>query len=381
MSLYRETYYPDLQTKAYLNHAAVSPLNRGAQKAMQALIERYVVSGSEAWTEGFRYRTEARENIARLIGAEPDQIGMIQNTSTGLMMVAQEFPWQAGDRLVLVEGEFPGNVVPWLVAARENGVVVDWVSPEDVASGSARMLEALRARPKLLAVSWVQYQTGLTQSLVRLCEYRAQFDVQICVDGIQGLGALTMDLAQTPLDYFVCGGHKWLLGPEGTGFIYVRPDRLEAMQPKMVSWLSQDDPISFLFKGPGWVDYQKPFRQNVDRIEMASMSNVLFAGMAESTGIFHQVGPAEVSRKVLALADHARAGLKKAGMPFAENRAEAGIVSIPLEAETLTACVKAMQREGITVGSPDGHLRIAPHFYNQVEEIDAAIGVLKQHRS
>ena len=379
--MFRQKYYPNLQTKAYLNHAAVSPVNRGAQMAMQALIEKYAVGGSKAWTEGFRYRTRARENIAKMIGAQPDQIGMIQNTSTGLMMVAQEFPWQPGDRLVLVKGEFPGNVVPWLVAAREKGVVVDWVTPSDVATGSDRMLEVLRAKPKLMSVSWVQYQTGLTQSLTRLCEYREQFGVQICVDGIQGMGALTVNLVETPLDYLVSGGHKWLLGPEGTGFTYIRPDRLGAMQPKMVSWLSQEDPIEFLFRGSGWVDYQKPFRENADRIEMASMSNVLFAGMAESTDIFHDVGVAEVSSRILDLANHARASLREAGIAFADERSEAGIVSIPMEAERLATCVRAMAQADITVGSPDGHLRLAPHFYNQPEEIDAAIEVLKRHRS
>lgn len=374
--MYRAQYYPQLETKIYLNHAAVSPLNDPAQKAMKALIDRYVTAGSKAWTEGFQYREQARKNIAALINAAPEDIGLTQNTSTGLMMIAQEFPWEKGDRLVLVKGEFPGNVSPWLVAAQGFELEVDWLSPEDIANQTQAFHTVMAKGPKLLAISWVQYQTGFTQSLVQLSKLRETYGIQICVDGIQGIGALVMDLEKTPLDYVVCGGHKWLLGPEGTGFVYVHPDRMASLQPKLVSWLSQEDPISFLFKGSGWVDYQKPYRKNADRIEMASMSNVLYAGMAASTGIFGEVGKEKVASRITELATFARELLNKKGIPHASDHALAGIVSIPMSDERLAACIDAFEKADISIASPDGHLRIAPHFYNQEKEIEAAVTLL-----
>jgi len=379
--LYRKTYYPELKTQTYLNHAAVSPLSAQAQKAMQFLIQRYVEEGSKAWTEGFGYRTAARENIAKLISVDASSVGMTQNTSTGLMMVAQEFPWNKGDGLVLLEGEFPGNIVPWLVAARQHQLEVHWLRPEDIATGSARLLQVMQKKPRLMALSWVQYQTGFTLSLARLSQLRSDYPLQICLDGIQGIGALPMDLQETPLDYVVCGGHKWLLGPEGTGFIHIHPGRMGSMTPSMVSWLSQEDPISFLFKGPGWVDYDKAFRAEASRIEGASMSNVLFAGMAESTAIFHQVGKDQVSKRVLYLAEFAREGLRSRKIPFADNQSKAGIVSIPFTAEVLARHIKAFQEEDIAVGSPDGHLRIAPHFHNNEEDIERALYLLERLRT
>ena len=130
-----------------------------------------------------------------------------------MVTIAEEYPWEKGDRIVLIKGEFPTNVVPWLNAAKRNDVAVDWVELEDVLEESPAFKAAVTAKTRLLAVSWVQFQTGKITPLAHLSHLRAKYNLHICVDAIQGLGPLRMNLAETPLDFVVTGGHKWLMSP------------------------------------------------------------------------------------------------------------------------------------------------------------------------
>ena len=365
---HRQTYFPDLEVPAYLNHAAIAPLNRRAREAMVAMADRYAREGVAAWPVGNAAREQLRGRLASLVDADEHQIGLVSNTSHGLNLVALELPWQRGDRLVLIEGEFPGNIVPWQNAARRFGLEILWLTLDDLLEETAALHRVIEARPKLLAISWVQFQTGRAVSMARLAELRRRTGIQICVDAIQGLGPLTVDLAATPVDYFVAGAHKWLLATEGAGFVYVHPERMPELVPTFGGWLSLEDPVRFLFDGAGLMDYDRPNRLEPSRYEMGTMNAPGFAAMNESIGILLEVGPAEVSRLIRANAAYLVDGLADRGVHAVS--ADAGIVSFPLPAETLRNAVRELGARGISVASPDGHLRAAPHFYNSRAELD-----------
>ncbi len=361
--------FPNLEYKAYINHASISPLNIRASAAMNALMDRFARVGLNAWKEGAACRKRVREKIGKLIGCSGYHIGLTQNTSHGLVLVANEFPWREGDSLVLLEGEFPGNVAPWLAAARRHSLRVIWLKPLDLLQETAAFKAAMAQKPRLMAVSWVQYQTGYVTPLSLLSRLRDDFNIKICADVIQGLGPLTMNLEDTPLDFVVSGGHKWLLSPEGTGFVYIHPKIMKTMEPALVSWLSQEDPVSFLTRGGGFVDYQKPFRADAQRVEMGTMNNFGYAGMEASLDLYHEVGPAEVSRLILERAGQCRDGLQSLGVETVGKSPYSGNVSFKLKSEALVEAARYLDDKGIGVSTPDGHLRVSAHFFNSEKDI------------
>ena len=370
--------FPRLAYPTYLNHAAISPINRRVTEAVNRLMDDYARRGVHAWPEGNAIRDRLREKLARLIQARPTDLALIQNTTHGLSLVANEYPWQKGDRLVLCRSEFPGNIVPWLNAAARFELEVLWLDPSDIILRTQAFSDAMAQGPRLLAISWVQFQSGLTQDLAQLSALRSEFGVHIALDAIQGLGPLRMKLDEHPLDFVICGGHKWLLSPEGTGFLYVHPERIVTMRPSMVGWLSQEDPVSFLFKGSGYVDYEKPVRQETGRYEWATMNSLGYAGMEASIDLYLEVGAETISKTVTDLAGYCRNGLIERGYQPVTEHCHAGITSIPLPSEQLRARFKQLDDAGIVVSTPDGHLRCSAHFYNDRNDIDRYLDVMAQ---
>ncbi len=366
----KQELFPHLEYQTYINHAAMSPLSTRAMTAMEHLMGRFARLGVSAWKEGGACRARVREKLAQLIGADAGDIGLIQNTSHGILVVANEYPWREGDRILLFRGEFPGNVMPWLATAARRRLEVIWLDLDDLHTRNEAFQQAMARRPRLMAISWVQYQTGLTQSLAFLSRLRAEHGIHICLDAIQGLGPLVMNLRHTPLDFVVCGGHKWLMSPEGTGFLFIHPEHVPAMDPLLVSWLSQEDPVSFLFKGDGYVDYAKPFRSETERVEMATMNNIGIAGMETGIDLLLEVGPEKVQDSVLALAHRCRQGLKALGVKTEDTRAYAGNVSFKLPPDRLKIYFRELEDAGILVSTPDGRLRVSAHFYNDEGDID-----------
>ncbi len=362
--------FPDLQFEAYLNHASVSPLNARAAAAMNRMMRRYAQAGVMAWGDSVACRDRLREKLATLTGADAGDIGLVSNTSQGLQIAAQEYPWREGDRLILLRGEFPGNIVPWLQAAKRFRLQPIWLDPDDLANRTAAFEAAMAQKPRLIAVSWVQYQTGAVQPLAQLSALRADYGVHICVDAIQGLGPLTLDLAKTPVDFICGGGHKWLMSPEGTGWLYIHPDRIGEMNPTLAGWLSQENPIDFLVDGEGLVDYEKPMRREANRVEGATMNSFGFAGMEASVDLFLELGPAWVAQSVARLADLCRQGLRELGAAPFTRRADAGIVSFKPPPGEIRRFARSLATRGVIVATPDGWLRVSPHFYNRERDIE-----------
>ena len=375
---WKQTFFPDLVHASYLNHAAIAPLSTRVTAAMRDVMAAYVAKGSMAWPEGFDSRDRLREKLAQLIHCRAIDIGLVSNTTHGLMVVANEFPWQPGDALVLIKGEFPGNVVPWLAAAKAFGVRVIWLTLDDLLTQSPAFHDAVAANARLIAVSWVQYQTGRVMPLQVLSQLRQTYGVQVCVDAIQGLGPLTMDLTETPVDYVACGGHKWLLGAEGAGFLYVHPQRMAELEPRFAGWISQEQPFDFLMKGGGLVDYHRDIRKEANRYEMGTMNTLGFAGLGASIAMILEVGPELISERVLALAQYCRDGLRELGLTVFEQGATSGNASFLAPEGRIEALFHGLKDRGVIISSPDGYIRAAPHFYNDEADIQRYLDALRE---
>src|SRR5581483_4040865 len=223
---YREQF-PVTNNLIYLNHAAVAPLPRCAALAMQTLAEDDLQYGSlhyDRWLDAY---DGLRVAAARLIGAHRGEIAIVKNTSEGIATVANGFDWHPGDRIVAFREEFPANFFPWQLLETHR-CYVEWLSVHD----HLDVIDRACAGARLLAISFVQYLSGFRADLNAIGEICRKHGCFFFVDAIQGMGAFPLDVNAAHIDALAADGHKWLLGPEGCGILYIRKDRQDSIFPR-----------------------------------------------------------------------------------------------------------------------------------------------------
>ncbi|HEY8377017.1 MAG TPA: aminotransferase class V-fold PLP-dependent enzyme [Nannocystis sp.] len=382
--------FPDLQPRAYLNHAAVSPWSSPVRAAVEAVARDYAHYGAGAILPWIAQRSRLRATIAGLIGAEPNDIALISNTTRGVTDVALCMSWKPGDRVLLFQGEFPANVTPWQQAAELFGLSIEMLPLEDFARSHAEGLAVLRAAlqqspVRLVAVSAVQFQSGLRMPLAAMADLCHEAGAVLFVDGIQAVGAVPLDVRGARVDFLAVGGHKWMMGCEGLGFLYVRPERLAELRPRVAGWLSHEDGLRFLLEGAGHLRYDRPIRRRADFVEGGATSTVGCAALEAALGLITQLGPAEIFAHVQAYLDALEAGLVDRGfvsLRAREPAARSCILSVlPPNPGDVLGLQRELAERGVACSTPDGLLRFAPHWPNHIDEVpfvlaavDAALG-------
>ena len=203
----------------YLNHAAVSPWPSRTAAAVASFAEENRQRGAQHYPQWLVVEQRLRERLQRLIGARSvDEIALLKNTSEGLSVIAHGLDWRVGDNVIIPAQEFPSNRIVWESLA-EYGVEVRAVDISTASDPESALLQQIDARTRLISVSAVQYDTGLRLDLNRLGRACEDAEVLYCVDAIQSLGALPLNVRSIRADFVVADGHKWLLGPEGSGVV------------------------------------------------------------------------------------------------------------------------------------------------------------------
>lgn len=356
----------------FLDHAAVAPLSLPAQQAMLEWMTDQAENGVVNSSRWSRRIEQVRRLAARLLGAETDEIAFAKNTSEGLGFVAEGFPWREGDNVVTVEGEYPSNVYPWMNLARR-GVQLRRVSTRQGCVVADDLREALDGRTRLVTISFVEYGTGFRNDLDALCELCHSRDVLLCVDAIQGLGALPLDVGRTPIDFLAADGHKWLLAPEGAGLFYCRKEHLGLLETIGVGWNSvvgADDYATIDFT----------LKPSAGRWESGSYNVAGIAALGGSLSLLLEIGVENIARRVLELTDYLCRRLEESGGRVYSSRRhgeKSGIVSVIWAGADPMELRQRCREHGIAINSREGRLRISPHFYNTFEELDRLVDVLK----
>lgn len=380
--------FPDLADRAFLNHGAISPPSLAVREAVAAVVDDYAHRGTWAHMPWKERRERLRALLAALVGAQPTDIALMPNTTRGVVDVALCFPWEPGDRIVVFEGEFPTNVTPWQRAAVLFGLEVVMLPLADYADddgpGLARLESALRKGVRLVAVSAVQFQTGLRMPIEAMTALAHRHGAEIFVDAAQACPVVPLDAAAIGVDYLTCAGHKWLMGLEGTGFLYVHPDRVAALRPHVAGWLSHEDPASFLFGGPGLLRYDRPIRARADFLESGGVNVVGLAALEASVSLLWQVferdGRDAIWRHANAYLDRLERGFLERGFESLRAREPARRSCIlglrPPKDVALQVLFAYLRDHGVACTMPDGVLRFAPHWPNHVDEIPFVLDVV-----
>ncbi len=358
--------FPITQTHAFLNHAAVAPFSRPVAEAMQQSIAwrlnlAPLAADEEAWAT-----THARRSAARLVGADEAEICLTRNTSHGLNIVAAGLPWRPGDNVVTAQTEFPANVYPWKNLARK-GVTVRFAPARDNRVLVDDVAALMDDRTRLVAISFVEFATGYRNDLVALADLCHARGALLCVDGIQGVGALPLDVGQVPLDFLAIGGPKWLMGPIGTGFLYVRRQHIPTLDMAMAGWMGTTD-IHEHFR------YDLPWRDDARRFEEGSLNVVGAAGLDAAIKLLLSVGIETIEERIMALTDRLIEGLRERGYqvitPIAHRHERSGIISFQHSRHDPAQLEQRLTEANVVISRRGAFIRASPHFYNDEEDID-----------
>jgi selenocysteine lyase/cysteine desulfurase len=346
------------------------------------LLLAYARQGAASVNATLAVRSRLRASLARLVGSRPEDLALTAGASHGLLAIALSLPWTAGDRVVLFEGEFPANVTPWLRAAEVFDLRPVFLRASDLEGDAAAGLEAiereLRQGARVVAVSAVQFQTGARMPLGEIAKLCAAHGAAVCVDAIQAVGCMPFDVKALGLDYAAGGAHKWLMGIEGAGFLYVRQDRAAALRPVLAGWLSHDEPVSFLTEGrEGLLRYDRPLRRRADVFEASSSASASFAALEAAVETLLELGVPAIHEHVTAWCDLLEPQLRARG--YAVLRApgtagRSGILSArPPAGVDARRLREALAAAGVAVAIPDGLVRFSPHWPNSLTEIEAVV--------
>jgi selenocysteine lyase/cysteine desulfurase len=313
---------------------------------------------------------QAREKMARLIGADVSEIAWTQNTSNSISMVANGLPWQPGDNVVTAYGEFPANVYPWL-GLKRFGVETRLVQKRDGRVCIADVAAAIDNSTRLLSISFVDFATGISADLHALGELCRERGIFFNVDAIQGLGALQLDVHEANIHFLGAGAHKWMMGPQGLGMFYVRRDVLEDLFPITANWYAVRNRSDNLTYGQPWIESAARYEGSTPNVS----GLVAFDAILD---MIHEVGIEEIERRVLNLSGRLIEGLLSKGYDVIGSLKEgerSGVVCIRAKGDPMDILTRA-QQQGIIVAVRVGIDRASPHFYNTEEEIDSFLALL-----
>ncbi|MHB8898303.1 MAG: aminotransferase class V-fold PLP-dependent enzyme [Thermoguttaceae bacterium] len=363
---------PVARRKAYLDHAAVSPLPSRAHRALLRWAEQASENGDVDWPEWAGRVEQLRGFMAALLGAAVEEIALVRSTSEGVNLVAEGFPWRSGDNVVTLANEFPTNQYAWLNQAYR-GVETRRVpvGPEGV--DLAQIAQACDRRTRIVAISWVSYCTGRRLDLDELVELAHGRGALVFVDGIQGLGVLPLDVRKTPIDFLAADGHKWLLGPEGAGVFYIRREHLDLLRPIGLGWNSVAHAHDF-----ARIDLK--LRDTAARYEGGSQNMVGMTALASSVELLLELGQAALAERIEEMTDLACRRLESIGARVVSDRGpgrKSGIVVFEIPGRDPAELRQRCLERDVVLSCRSGRLRISVHGYNNQEDLERLVDVLK----
>ncbi len=369
----RETF-PVTRNYNFQNHAGVAPLCKPAADGMRLYIDQ--LTAEAGLRSGFyKHAEQVRRSAARLLNASPEEVTFIKNTTEGIGWVANGLSWNTGDNVVTTNVEFPANVYPWM-GLKARGVQLKMIPEENGRVPAERIADAIDSRTRVVSVSAVQFASGYRVDLAALGRVCKEKGVLFCVDAIQALGVLPIDVRAMNIDFLSADGHKWLCGPEGCGIFYCNQALIGHLKPIMAGWLCMKNALDF-------GDYQFEFVDSARKFDTGSYNLCGIYGLGAAIDMWLEIGIEQVAAQVEGLTDRLVQGLREKGYRIISSRRpgeSSGIVAFISDVHDHQKIQQHLQDEHrIVIALREGRLRASPHVYNTPEEIDRLVEVLPGH--
>lgn len=358
---------PTSQKYAYLNHAACAPLPIPVQEAQRKYLEERSLDAEVAFDNWLKHAEETRQFVAEYINASPEEIAFLKNTSEGINLVANMLDYRNGDNIVTTDLEFPSNYMPWL-ALKRKGIEFRVVRNKKGKLLYEDFKKAVDDNTKCLAVSHVEFATGFRNDLEALGELCLDHDTYFFVDPIQSLGALTMNVAETPMDFFSSGCYKWLMSELGISIFYIRKELINRFHPPDIGWFSLKDYENY-------EDFDREDPKIADTARKFECGNLNFYGiytLHASIKFLNEIPVVE--ERVMELSNYLIDRLREEHYEVQTPEEHAGIVNFKIKDSK--ELVETLKKENIIVSSRAGGIRVSAHFWNTIEELETLLKAL-----
>ena len=355
----------------YLNHAATGPLSVRVLDVMEEFLYEKSRGKIDNYPSFVKVTGETKEMLAYSLNCSSERIAFADNTSNGLNLLAQGLNWKKGDEIILNDIEFPANIYPFL-NLKKKGVRITFINSHDGIVSAEDIIENFTAKTRLVSVSMVQFLSGYHIDLEKLGSACKSNNIILCVDAIQGLGALRLDVEKCNVDFISCGTQKWMLGLQGLSFIYVSESLQQQLEPVYVGWLGVND---------GWnlLDYNLSLKDSAERFQPGSLNVAGIYTLNASLKLFQEFGWKETEQHVLSNSSYLISELKKIGInPFLSEIDEkylSGIVSF--KHPEAYSILEILSDKKVEIAVREGIVRISPHFYNNYDDLDRLIQGIK----
>lgn len=363
--------FPTVKNRIFMNHAAISPPPKPVFEAMQDHLEEFSKTGIILLPE----LNDGKKSFAKLINAEPEEIALVPNTSTGLNIVANMLNYSSGSNVVVTDLEYPSVVYPWL--KKKLGVEVRYVKNVKGKILLRDVEKAVDDKTAAVAISHVEYVNGFRNNLGAIAKIAHEHQAFLVVDAIQSAGALQINVKRDDVDFLTAGCYKWLLGPAGAGYLYVRRELVEKFESPFIGWASVKpevfETIDF------WDIWNLKLSETASRFEVGGPSIIGFIGAAAALKLLLDVGTEYIERRILDLTTYLIERIKELGFKLQtpeEKECRSGIVHFYIE--NSEKIVENLQKKEIIVSARAHGIRVSPHFYNTKEEVDHFLSELSK---
>lgn len=363
--------FPYIKTgKIYFNHAAVAPINSKVIEEINHYLFQRSVTDIDNHEIMMKKTAEAKNKLAQLLNTTENRIAFMDNTSNGINVLAQGIKWKRGDRIILNDVEFPSNIYPFM-NLKSDGVEIDLVKAKDGIVSAEDIISKVTSKTRLISVSHVQFVSGYRIDLETIGNFCREKNIIFCVDAIQSVGAVEMDIEKYKIDFLSCGTQKWLLGLMGLAFIHVSDELQHHLTPKYVGWASVENAWDLL-------NYDLVLKKNADVFQNGTVSLIAIHALLASLEIFNSFGIEKKNELLLNNSEYLINKLLEHNLnPVLKNQSRknlSGIVTV--KSDVSKDLLMKLTKENVRVSLREGMLRLSPNFYNTIDEIDKVVSIL-----
>jgi len=369
--------FPATKDYVYLNAASISLMPLPVLRKMNDFQEELGLRGTVWFDEEVETMAmeDARNEASKLIGADVDEIALLSSTTEALCAIAWSLNFKQGDNVVTTDMEFPSVIYPWMRIGKEKGVEVRLAKNKEGIVEVADLEKLVDDRTRVLAISHVEYASGLRFNLKELRQLTSKHGALLVVDAIQSLGVVPINVKNEGVDILASGSYKWLLGPFGASILYMKRDIYEKLDPPFVGFRSTGKPFEL---EPTKLTYAKTAK----KFEYSTTNYASMTGLAEAIKYLRRIGIKRVYDRVLKLTWNLMQSLSnlrevRVITPRQDER-RAGIVTIRFEEADYMEVAKKLCERGIIVSPRFESVRFSPHVYNTEGDMAKASEELKK---
>lgn len=366
--------FPVVEECIHLNHAAIGPWPLRTANAVKIFAEENLRSGSRNYPKWMEVETALREKARQLINAPSiSDIALVKSTSEGLSFVASGLDWVTGDNIVGIQQEFPSNRFVWQ-SLESRGVEFRQLDLERFAEEpELALMNLCDSRTRLLAISAVQYSNGFRMDLAKLGQFCSDNGILFCVDAIQQIGAIPLDVQACKADFVVADGHKWMLAPEGLGIFFINHEVLDEIKPSEYGWHMVADSSNYTAR-------TFEFAPDARRFECGSPNMLGIYALEASLDLLMETGMdniwPSISNKYSYLLDSFKAISKLRILSDTRSGRRSGILTFSSDRISNDELFRRLQENKVFCAPRGGGIRFSPHFYTPQEQLEKTIKLI-----